>query len=131
MSFKYKNTLYFKKYKVFLLVLLACLYFSFLSKDFLGFYVFFELSLIPLIILILGWGYQRERIQATFYLFIYTLLGSLPLLLVLIFIHFTLNLLWVNFIYCGSFMSSFFLFFLGGFVILRFFIKLPAFGVHL
>merc|ERR1712177_57858 len=41
----------------------------------------FERSLIPTLILILGWGYQPERIQAGVYILFYTLFASLPLLL--------------------------------------------------
>jgi NADH-ubiquinone oxidoreductase chain 4 len=44
------------------------------------FYLFFEISLIPTLILILGWGYQPERIQAGIYLLFYTLVASLPIL---------------------------------------------------
>jgi len=47
------------------------------------FYILFETSLIPTLIIILGWGYQPERLQAGIYLIIYTIRASLPLLLVL------------------------------------------------
>lgn len=53
---------------------------SFSSIDYLIFYIRFERSLIPTLILILGWGYQPERIQAGVYILFYTLLASLPLL---------------------------------------------------
>ena len=36
----------------------------------------------PTLFLILGWGYQPERVQAGIYLLFYTLLASLPLLVV-------------------------------------------------
>nr|YP_003875516.1 NADH dehydrogenase subunit 4 [Ellipes minuta]ADD97004.1 NADH dehydrogenase subunit 4 [Ellipes minuta] len=70
--------------KYFLLVvttLTVMLYCSFSSLSLISFYVFFEASLIPTLFLILGWGYQPERIQAGVYLMFYTLLASLPLLL--------------------------------------------------
>jgi len=47
------------------------------------FYIFFEFSLIPLLGLVVGWGYQVERVQASFYLLLYTVVGSLPLLFVI------------------------------------------------
>lgn len=50
------------------------------------FYLFFESRLIPTLFLILGWGYQPERLQAGLYLLFYTLFASLPLLLGLFFI---------------------------------------------
>jgi NADH-ubiquinone oxidoreductase chain 4 len=43
----------------------------------LSFYIFFESRLIPTLFLILGWGYQPERVQAGIHLLFYTLLASL------------------------------------------------------
>lgn len=59
---------------------------SFLISNFLSFYIIFETSLIPTMLLILRWGYQPERLQASFYLILYTITASLPLLLSLIFL---------------------------------------------
>jgi len=61
--------------------LLLRLVLTFSCLDYLIFYVCFERSLIPTIILILGWGYQPERLQAGVYMLFYTLFGSLPLLI--------------------------------------------------
>ena len=69
--------------KIFLVVrtfLLLSLILAFSSSDYLTFYVFFERSLIPIVIIILGWGYQPECLQAGVYMLFYTLFGSLPLL---------------------------------------------------
>jgi NADH-ubiquinone oxidoreductase chain 4 len=52
----------------------------FLALDILLFYIFFESILPPLFILIGVFG-SDDRITASFYLFLYTLLGSLFLLL--------------------------------------------------
>nr|AAX38560.1 NADH dehydrogenase subunit 4 [Pseudosquilla ciliata] len=51
---------------------------TFASTDLLLFYISFEASLIPTLILILGWGYQPERIGAGIYMLFYTLTASLP-----------------------------------------------------
>nr|YP_010139272.1 NADH dehydrogenase subunit 4 [Tullbergia mixta]QQK54726.1 NADH dehydrogenase subunit 4 [Tullbergia mixta] len=64
--------------------LLFFLLMSFSSLNFLGFYFFFESSLIPTLLIIVGWGYQPERLQAGVYFMFYTLTSSLPLLLVLL-----------------------------------------------
>nr|YP_009020478.1 NADH dehydrogenase subunit 4 [Euastacus yarraensis]CDN85580.1 NADH dehydrogenase subunit 4 [Euastacus yarraensis] len=66
------------------LILLMVLLLTFCSTDYLMFYVSFESSLIPMLILILGWGYQPERIQAGIYMLFYTLFASLPLLVSLL-----------------------------------------------
>ncbi|MEX2367870.1 MAG: NADH-quinone oxidoreductase subunit M [Balneolaceae bacterium] len=57
----------------------------FASLDLIVFYVFFELSLIPMYFLIGIWG-GAERIQATVKFFIYTLAGSLIMLVALIYL---------------------------------------------
>ena len=64
--------------------LLLSLVITFSSLDYLFFYIRFESSLIPTLILIMGWGYQPERIQAGIYMLFYTLFASLPLLVCLI-----------------------------------------------
>jgi len=50
----------------------------------LGFYVLFEISLLPTLLMILLFGYQPEKLQAGQYLLLYTVLASLPLLLSLL-----------------------------------------------
>nr|YP_009725893.1 NADH dehydrogenase subunit 4 [Dianemobius fascipes]QHQ73090.1 NADH dehydrogenase subunit 4 [Dianemobius fascipes] len=71
-----------EKFFLFLiLILLLFLVLSFSMLSMIGFYLFFEASLIPTLILIIGWGYQPERIQAGIYLLFYTLLASLPMLI--------------------------------------------------
>nr|AJR20265.1 NADH dehydrogenase subunit 4 [Tamu fisheri]AJR20266.1 NADH dehydrogenase subunit 4 [Tamu fisheri]AJR20267.1 NADH dehydrogenase subunit 4 [Tamu fisheri]AJR20268.1 NADH dehydrogenase subunit 4 [Tamu fisheri]AJR20269.1 NADH dehydrogenase subunit 4 [Tamu fisheri] len=44
------------------------------------FFILFEGVLFPTLLLIVGWGYQPERLQAVVYMVIYTVMGSLPLL---------------------------------------------------
>merc|ERR1740119_76165 len=47
----------------------------------LEYYYFFEAVLLPIFLLIMGWGYQPERMTASLYMLFYTLTASLPLLL--------------------------------------------------
>lgn len=61
--------------------LIVSLYLTFSSINLFIFYLFFEISLIPTFILIIGWGYQPERIEAGVYLLFYTLLVSLPMII--------------------------------------------------
>nr|YP_011010688.1 NADH dehydrogenase subunit 4 [Halobates matsumurai]WPW47368.1 NADH dehydrogenase subunit 4 [Halobates matsumurai] len=60
---------------------------SFSTQNIFLFYIFFESSLIPTLLLIFGWGYQPERLSSGFYLLFYTLFGSLPLLLSIFYIN--------------------------------------------
>ena len=56
---------------------------TFAALDGLLFYVFFEVSLVSMYFMIVGWGYE-ERQRAGLMFFLYTLLGSLPLLLAIL-----------------------------------------------
>nr|AKL90673.2 NADH dehydrogenase subunit 4 [Columbella adansoni] len=67
-------------FSTFLLILNFVLVLTFLSSSSISFYFLFEASLIPTLLLILGWGYQPERLQAGMYMMIYTVAASLPLL---------------------------------------------------
>lgn len=115
---------YFLFLVIFLLLILA---FTFTSLNLFLFYVFFERRLIPTLFLILGWGYQPERLQAGVYLLFYTLLASLPLLMAIFYVLdrvFTLNIfILINY----SFYYSLFYFT----IIFAFLVKIPIFLVHL
>nr|YP_009648517.1 NADH dehydrogenase subunit 4 [Camponotus concavus]QCE31798.1 NADH dehydrogenase subunit 4 [Camponotus concavus] len=54
---------------------------SFSLSNLMMFYLVFELSLIPTFIMIVYWGYNFERLSASFYLLMYTMFISLPLLM--------------------------------------------------
>ena len=69
-----------KEYFVAFLVLETTMIGVFASLDLLLFYLFFEAGLIPMFLIIGIWGGQR-RIYASFKFFLYTLLGSVLMLL--------------------------------------------------
>lgn len=109
-----------------ILFLLLILVFTFSSFNIFIFYLFFERRLIPTFFLILGWGYQPERLQAGFYLLFYTLFASLPLLLG---IFYCKNLIGrIDFFILNKDLNLFILYFC---LILAFLIKIPIFFVHL
>lgn len=110
-----------------ILFLLLILVLTFSSINLFIFYLFFERSLIPTFFLILGWGYQPERLQAGFYLLFYTLLASLPLLLGILFSWGAMGSL--NYIYINNY--NFDLNLLYFCLILAFLVKIPIFLVHL
>ncbi len=67
---------------LFLLLETACLG-VFVALDLVLFYVFWEVTLVAMYFIIAGWGHEdRQRAALTF--FLYTLLGSLPLLLAIL-----------------------------------------------
>lgn len=109
---------------IFLIILF--LIFSFLIYNYLLFYIFFEISLIPTLYLVLGWGYQPERILAGLYLLFYTLLASLPLLIRILYLIIFLK---------SSFIINYNYLFNNQFIYYRlifaFLVKIPIFFVHL
>nr|AJD85504.1 NADH dehydrogenase subunit 4 [Uvarovites inflatus] len=111
----------------YVLLLLLMLYCTFSSMSMFSFYLFFESSLIPTLLLILGWGYQPERLQAGVYLLFYTLLASLPLLVGLFNIYSIYGNL--NLVLLMNINLFNVLFYLG--LILAFLVKIPMFLVHL
>lgn len=76
-----------KGYHAMLLILQTASLGVFASLDLFVFYIFFELSLIPMYFLIGIWG-GEGRIYATLKFFIYTLAGSLIMLVALIYLGF-------------------------------------------
>nr|WOE99563.1 NADH dehydrogenase subunit 4 [Certhia americana] len=67
-------------------ILLAQLFIllAFSASELLLFYIAFEATLIPTLILITRWGSQPERLNAGIYLLFYTLASSLPLLIAIL-----------------------------------------------
>lgn len=122
--FRNLNLNYFLFNVVFLLFILLL---TFSCINLFLFYVFFERSLIPTLFLILGWGYQPERLQAGLYLLFYTLFASLPLLIGLFFI--INNFYSLNFLFLKEFNIENFLLYL--FFVFAFLVKIPIFLVHL
>nr|AUJ22862.1 NADH dehydrogenase subunit 4 [Ellychnia corrusca] len=108
-----------------ILLLMISLYLTFCSINVFIFYLFFEISLIPTLMLILGWGYQPERIQAGMYMFMYTLLGSLPMMISLFYFYDVMNSLEFMFL---DFVDSSYLYLCMIFVFL---VKFPMYFVHL
>ncbi len=76
-----------KEYMIAFLVMETLMIGVFCALDLVLFYLFFEAGLIPMFLIIGIWGGKR-RIYATFKFFLYTLLGSLLLLLALLYMYF-------------------------------------------
>lgn len=63
----------------------------FMALDMFLFYIFFELTLVGMYFIIAGWGGHKESKKAALMFFLYTLLGSLPLLLAILGLYFRSN----------------------------------------
>nr|AND96533.1 NADH deshydrogenase subunit 4 [Onthophagus diabolicus] len=124
-SIYYKNY-YSSMFMLIILFLLIFLYMTFSSMNLFLFYLFFEMSLIPTLILIVGWGYQPERLQAGIYLLFYTLLVSLPMMISIFYYYeFSFSL---DFFYINSKVDNFYMYMCMNFA---FFVKMPMYLVHL
>lgn len=106
--------------------LILFIFLSFSLSSFLLFYLSFEVCLIPILFLVLGWGYQPERVDAGYYLILYTLVASLPLLVMILFINKRFDVMRLVRMKGGVFDSFFYCF-----LILAFLVKFPIFSVHL
>nr|QKJ82525.1 NADH dehydrogenase subunit 4 [Leopoldamys sabanus] len=130
---KKENMIHQKLYISMLISLQILLIMTFSATELILFYILFEATLIPTLIIITRWGNQTERLNAGIYFLFYTLVGSIPLLIALISIQNsmgTLNFLilsltthplnstWSNNILWLACMMAFL-------------IKMPLYGVHL
>lgn len=75
-----------KEYLIAFLLLEAILIVTFSVTDLLLFYIAFESVLIPMFIIIGVWGSRERKIRAAYFFFMYTLFGSVLLLLAIIYI---------------------------------------------
>nr|ASM41830.1 NADH dehydrogenase subunit 4 [Olenecamptus subobliteratus] len=106
--------------------LMISLYLAFASMNLFMFYLFFEISLIPTLILIIGWGYQPERIEAGIYLLFYTLLVSLPMMISIF--YFYENHSSLDFYFMNKNLNNIFIYLCMNLV---FMVKMPMYFVHL
>lgn len=113
-------------YLLVLLSILTLLFLTFSVSSSVVFYILFERCLVPILIIILGWGPQPERSQAGVYLLFYTIFGSLPLLIAIL--------------HCNSLAGSGYIFSIKfsttGLIralclSLAFLVKFPIYGAHL
>nr|AHA52579.1 NADH dehydrogenase subunit 4 [Triraphis sp. QL-2013] len=122
------NNLMFMNIMIFLSsILIMC----FCSMNLMIFYITFETSLIPILMIIMGWGYQIDRIQASMYMLFYTLFGSLPLLTMIMFMYFyfktfMMSIMWMN--NNTIYLNNFIIYLM---IILAFMIKMPMYLTHL
>jgi len=121
-----------KYFSILNITLLIILVNCFTSSNIITFYIWFEASLIPTMLIIIAWGYQPERLQARIYLIIYTITASLPILIIFCSIYNrsnTVSIFTQSELVFPIFMSSSSLFWT--ITLLGFLVKLPIFSVHL
>nr|BDH80265.1 NADH dehydrogenase subunit 4 [Ceriodaphnia dubia] len=100
---------------------------SFSTSNLLIYYISFESTLIPIFLLVMGWGYQPERVIASYFLLFYTLAASLPLLLGILWVDFSDQTLDLNLLSFSSFFNTILFFSM----ITAFLVKMPIYIGHL
>jgi NADH-quinone oxidoreductase subunit M len=70
-----------------LLAMEILLVLTFVTVDLFYFFILFESLLIPMFILIGGWGARTRKVKAAYYFFLYTLFGSLFMLFGMIYLY--------------------------------------------
>nr|YP_010963315.1 NADH dehydrogenase subunit 4 [Balaeniceps rex]ACY28914.1 NADH dehydrogenase subunit 4 [Balaeniceps rex]QOD97926.1 NADH dehydrogenase subunit 4 [Balaeniceps rex]QZF76627.1 NADH dehydrogenase subunit 4 [Balaeniceps rex] len=106
---------------------------AFSATELTLFYIAFEATLIPTLILITRWGNQPERLSAGIYLMFYTLISSLPLLVTILHIHTqtgTLHLTMLK-LTLPPLQSSWTGLMSGLALLMAFMVKAPLYGLHL
>lgn len=76
--FEKANLLFWRYLLLLLFSLLTSLFYLFSCTDLFSFYLLFEFTILPTFILIIGWGYSVNRLQASFYMVLYMLSSSYP-----------------------------------------------------
>nr|ACR00036.1 NADH dehydrogenase subunit 4 [Pectinaria gouldii] len=121
-----------KFYFMFLVLTLnLILAFTFSASNLLLFYILFEASLIPTVLIILGWGYQPERLQASFYMMLYTVSASLPLLMAILYSFNSSQSLSFSILYTMNAPSPSLSFVYSLMLTFAFFVKMPLYTTHL
>lgn len=80
-------TTFIKEFYICLLSIEILLFGVFSVMDLLGFYILYEGVLIPMFLIIGVWGARKEKITAAYYFFFYTFVGSIIMLLSIIYLY--------------------------------------------
>nr|YP_009003713.1 NADH dehydrogenase subunit 4 [Urogymnus granulatus]AHG30981.1 NADH dehydrogenase subunit 4 [Urogymnus granulatus] len=116
-----------------LITLQLLLILAFSATEMILFYIMFEATLIPTLIIITRWGNQAERLNAGTYFLFYTLVGSLPLLIALLTLKNNLGSLsmltlqYPQFTNPNSWTNKFW----WAACLIAFMVKMPLYGTHL
>nr|QBK82305.1 NADH dehydrogenase subunit 4 [Circus assimilis] len=106
---------------------------AFSATELMLFYITFEATLIPTLILITRWGSQPERLSAGIYLLFYTLISSLPLLVTILCLHTHIGTLHLTMLKLShpTLTNSWTDLLLSLALLMAFMVKAPLYGLHL
>ena len=121
-------------FQLILFAMALTLWLRFRASGFFTFYFLFEASLAPIFLLVLGWGYQPERLNARLSLLLYTVVASLPLLLRVVLLNLAIcssKFYTLLFIAGGLNSHTIIRGLIRGSLLMGFMVKIPLFLTHL
>nr|ACM77767.1 NADH dehydrogenase subunit 4 [Wallacidia oculata] len=119
---------YFDLLFMLMLFFLFSMFMMFISLDFLMLFIYFEFSMFPMFLIIMFMGFTKERYDSVIYMFIYTLLGSLPFLFILLMLSGISGTLSIDYMTFNFIDLDFWVEFV---LIFMFLVKVPMFMVHI
>nr|AHA52619.1 NADH dehydrogenase subunit 4 [Chabertia ovina] len=102
-------------------LIMICLFF-FMASNMLMLYMYFELSMFPILVMILGYGSQIEKINSGYYLLFYAAVCSFPFLFIYFKSQFYFSMCYFDFVMTWE------MFFI---LTLSFMMKFPVYFLHL
>lgn len=105
---------------------------AFSAHDIFSFFIFFELTLIPIYLLMLRFGSKERKIRAAYLIVLYTFFGSVFLFLNILLIFSKLGSTnYIDLLYLSNFFSLNIQFILWCFFFISFIVKIPTFPFHI
>nr|YP_009073497.1 NADH dehydrogenase subunit 4 [Lernaea cyprinacea]AIQ80150.1 NADH dehydrogenase subunit 4 [Lernaea cyprinacea] len=118
-----------KKMSNMIMILTIIMWLFFSENNLIKFFIWYEMALIPMFIMILESGYQPERMKAALNLFFYTALASSPLIISILIWSQEFNIMFMVNIKYFQISGPVFIFNLA--LLLSFLVKLPLYMFHL
>nr|YP_009939383.1 NADH dehydrogenase subunit 4 [Crenidorsum turpiniae]QNV48537.1 NADH dehydrogenase subunit 4 [Crenidorsum turpiniae] len=101
--------------------LIMVLMMTFFNWSFMLFFILFEVSMVMIVVIVMSWGYQPERIEATMFMIILTSMFTLPFFSSLMHNFKKLNFWTLNELSTWDFLSFMFIFM----------VKMPVYFIHI
>nr|YP_001023669.1 NADH dehydrogenase subunit 4 [Hexamermis agrotis]ABM79870.1 NADH dehydrogenase subunit 4 [Hexamermis agrotis] len=96
----------------------------FMTQSVWKFYLLFEMNMIPMVLILMGWGMNMARMTSSIYMMMYTMFFSLPVLIII------LNNWKLIFFSTFDIKNHYMILFYKLILIIMFMAKIPIFGLH-
>ena len=114
---------------IFLRIIILILFFR--VDSVINFYFFMEFSLVPVFFIVLGWGYQPERLRAGIWIFLYTVLSAIPFFFLFFYYIKTFHIREFSILRILALKTANYFRIIEFFLILGFLVKFPIYLLHI